>query len=228
MRNTATILAAIAGLVATAHAQDPVPLLPQNYQLAFENEVVKVVRVHYGPHEKLRVHDHPKTPILWVYLADGGPVRFQHIGDEDYALVRPPTHAGGFRLHSGFVEKHEVENLSDSPSDFLRVELKTVPLGVRTLHGRFAPLAELPKKGLDKVEFEDPTLRISRVVCRAGQSCTPSAIGPSLRIEFTPVTLEAGSKTMHLAEGQTFWSAPDEIKVMEGILHQLRIEFKGK
>lgn len=217
------------GLTLAVYGQDPVSLLSRNYQLSFENEFVRVIQVHYGPHEKLRVHDHPKTPILWVYLAEGGPVRFQHIGDEDFALVRPPIHAGGFRLHPGFVEKHEVENLSDLSSDFLRVELKNVALGIRSLHGRFAPPAELPKKSLEKVEFEDPVLRITRVICQTGQTCSLSTAAPGLRIELTPVTLEAENKTIQLNQGQAFWSSAGEsgpVKVTEGILHQLRIEFK--
>jgi hypothetical protein len=35
-----------------ALAQDPLKIAPQAYKLEFENEWVKVVRVHYGPHER--------------------------------------------------------------------------------------------------------------------------------------------------------------------------------
>jgi len=36
-------------LVTPLHAQDPLRLLPDAYKLEFENEWVKVVRVHYAP-----------------------------------------------------------------------------------------------------------------------------------------------------------------------------------
>ena len=35
-----------------AFAQDPLKVAPQAYKLEFENEWVKVMRVHYDPHEK--------------------------------------------------------------------------------------------------------------------------------------------------------------------------------
>src|SRR5216683_694493 len=33
-------------------AQDPTKVEPTHYKLAFENEWVQVVNIHYGPHEK--------------------------------------------------------------------------------------------------------------------------------------------------------------------------------
>jgi hypothetical protein len=76
-----SLLAVGAGL---AFSQDPLRTLPKNYQLTFENEFVRVIRVHYGRHEKLS-HDHPKTPTVYVYLSDAGRVKFKHTGEEAYA-----------------------------------------------------------------------------------------------------------------------------------------------
>ena len=39
-------------------AQDPLKVAPQAYKLQFENEWVKVVRVHYAAHEKVVAHRH--------------------------------------------------------------------------------------------------------------------------------------------------------------------------
>jgi hypothetical protein len=73
----------VAGLIATISlvaissvAQDPFKVAPKAYKLDFENEWVKVARVHYAPHEKIPVHDHAKTAAAYVYLNDGGPVIF--------------------------------------------------------------------------------------------------------------------------------------------------------
>ncbi len=75
MRLVAPLLM-LAAVHVAGYGQDPLRALPKNYQLAFENDVVRVIRVHYGAHEKLLVHDHPKTPTIYVYLSDAGPVRF--------------------------------------------------------------------------------------------------------------------------------------------------------
>src|SRR5262249_40892073 len=124
-------------LIARVCAQDPVKTLPQAYKLQFENEWAKVTRVHYGPSEKLPAHEHTQTASAYVYLNDSGPVVFKHIGLEYGAVTRPATKAGSFRLYRGLKEIHEVENLSDLPSEFLRVEFKTEPVNDKSLYGRF-------------------------------------------------------------------------------------------
>ena len=50
-------------------AQDPTKVEPAHYKLAFENEWVQVVDVHYGPHEKSRMHEHPGGVV--VVLTEG-------------------------------------------------------------------------------------------------------------------------------------------------------------
>src|ERR1022692_2654116 len=47
--------------------QDPTKVEPKHYKRDFENEHVDVVSVHYGPHEKSVLHDHP----------GGGPSRIE-------------------------------------------------------------------------------------------------------------------------------------------------------
>src|SRR5690242_15543681 len=69
----------ISGLALNSPAQDPFVVAPQAYKLQFENDWVRVVRVHYAPFEKLPAHDHPKGRTIFIYLNDGGPVRFKHV-----------------------------------------------------------------------------------------------------------------------------------------------------
>ncbi len=169
-----------AGLCA---AQDPLQVLPHNYSVAFDNEFVRVVRVHYGPHERLPVHDHPKTPTVYVYLADAGPVKFTHTGADPFTLERPAVKAGGFRLNRGFIETHEVESLADQSNEFLRVELKKLKLGTAGLTGRFPPKES--SSGA-KVEFEDSHLRILRVTCQPQTTCEDRRSSePALVIDFS-------------------------------------------
>src|SRR5882757_11299682 len=124
-------------LAPAVFAQDPLKLSPQAYKLELENEWVKVERVHYGPHEKIPAHDHTLRAAVYVYLNDGGPVIFRHIGLSYGEITRPATKAGGFRVYQAVKEIHEVENTSDLPNDFLRVEFKTRIINAKTLRGRF-------------------------------------------------------------------------------------------
>ena len=143
VRRLVVTAAIIAGVVASAFAQDPLTTLPESYTLQFENEWVRVVRVHYEPQAKLPTHAHNELAAAYVYLNDGGPVVFGHIGASYGAATRPATKAGSFRLYRGIKEVHEVDNQSALPSDFLRVEFKTDPLESALLRGRYfrgAPL----------------------------------------------------------------------------------------
>ena len=49
-----------------ALAQDPTKVEPKHYKLDFENERVQVVSVHYGPHEKSALHDHPGGVVVSI------------------------------------------------------------------------------------------------------------------------------------------------------------------
>lgn len=68
-------------------AQDAVKTLPDNYKVAFENDHVRVTRVHYGPHATLPGHTHTSLASAYVYLNDSGPVAFTHVGGA-YGAVR--------------------------------------------------------------------------------------------------------------------------------------------
>ena len=98
--------------VAPLLSQDPLQVLPDNYRLMFQNDVVRVIRVSYRPLEKLPVHDHSAKPTVYVYLSDSGPVKFSHVEDPPFSLVRPPEKAGTFRFSPGRLERHNVENVA--------------------------------------------------------------------------------------------------------------------
>ena len=142
-------------LVAPALSQDPVKVAPQAYKLDFENDWVKVLRVHYAAKEKIPEHDHPATAAAFVYLNDSGPVIFKHVGLSYGAITRPATKARGFRLWYAVKETHEVENTGDTPSDFVRIELKTEPVNARSLRGKFQPEEYSADENFQKVQFEN-------------------------------------------------------------------------
>lgn len=184
------VVAAVACLgAASVRAQDPLVVLPQAYKLVLENDWVKVIRVHYAPHEKLAMHAHPDLAVAYVYLNDGGPVIFKH----DYgALTRPATTTGTFRLYRGVKEIHEVENPNDAPSDFLRVEFKTRPIDATTLNGRFQREPNPDGQGFEKLQFDNPQLRVTRYVVSPGKKAEVSTpTEPALLIALTTGQLKA-------------------------------------
>lgn len=93
-------------LVGCALAQDPTKSEPRHYKLDFENEHVQVVSVHYGPHEKSNLHEHPGGVV--VSLTEGH-LRFT---DEKGNVREVYAKPGEARWYAPF--KHKVENLSDT------------------------------------------------------------------------------------------------------------------
>ena len=152
------IVAALAGAVGVS-AQEGTVTLPRNYKVQFENAWVKVTAVRYGPNEKLPGHAHTPNPSAYVYLNDGGPVIFRHVGGS--AATRPATKAGAFRVYRGLEEVHEVENTTSVPSEFLRVELKTEGRDPGSFRGKFMRPAA-PTNAI-VVQLDHPQVRVSRV-----------------------------------------------------------------
>ena len=195
-----------AGLVAmlacapVGRAQDPLVAFPRNYVRVFGNSVVDVIRVHYRPYEKVGMHDHSQFPTVYVYLNDAGPVRFEHHEAGLEALTRPPTVKGSYRISPGRVERHAVENLSGTSSDFLRIELKQVPLGaVQPFRGE---AVRDVRKSKDMVEVRTPVLEVERVVCVEAAGCAVKALAvPSLLVAVTAAEMSDGK----LAAGAVRW-----------------------
>jgi hypothetical protein len=225
---------ALAFALSTSHLpeQDPVTALPDSYSRQFENEWVRVVRVHYAPHAKLPAHAHNARPAAYVYLNDGGPVLFKHIGTSYGAATRPPTKAGAFRVFRGLDEIHEVENTSALPSDFLRVEFKTDPKDDRALKGRFFRESVADGHNVETIQFENEQVRISRVICAAGRSMRleARAAEPSLLIALQPAQLRESGADIALRIGQERWINANTALAFEnhgaGPSEFLRFDFK--
>ena len=231
MRMLFTALA-VTLLVSAAAAQDAITALPDSYSKQFENEWVKVVRVYYPPHAKLPAHSHNALPAAYVYLNDGGPVLFKHIGTTYGAATRPATKAGGFRIFRGLDEIHEVENLSGLPSEFLRVEFKTDPRDVRSLKGRFYRENIPQDQNVEQVQFENDQIRITRVVCAPGRGIRLStgASEPTLLIALREASLRESGTNASIRPGQERWLAANSTVTLENagaqLIEFLRFDFK--
>ena len=111
----ALALGALTG--AAAMAQDPVKVDPNHYKVDSENAQVRILRFHYGPHEKSVMHSHPD--LVAVFLTD--------------MQVKMTTPDGKSQEQTGKAGQaqwepagtHLPENLSDKPVDGILVEFKT-------------------------------------------------------------------------------------------------------
>jgi quercetin dioxygenase-like cupin family protein len=99
-----------------AAAQDPTKVEPKHYRLLFENERVQVVNVHYGPHERSQMHDHPGGVVV---IVTGGHLRFT---DPNGKVTEVYSKSGEARWFPPF--KHEVENIGDEPYNAVYVGIK--------------------------------------------------------------------------------------------------------
>ncbi|HEU4386612.1 MAG TPA: hypothetical protein VFV34_02360, partial [Blastocatellia bacterium] len=82
-------------------SKDPLRVAPRAYKIDFENDWVRVWRVHYGPREKIAEHYHTERASAYIYLNDGGPIIFRHVNLPYGAITRPATKAGSYRLYRG-------------------------------------------------------------------------------------------------------------------------------
>jgi hypothetical protein len=167
------VVAAIVSLAAAASAQDPTKTLPGSYQVQFENDYVRVVRVQYGAGAKLADHTHPAGTTAYVYLNDSDGVVFRHSGNNTRAVTRPPVTAGAIRISTGPEEHHTAENNSPTASDFLRIWIKTESPGSRSMR-RLPPTEK---------EFSNQQLRVTRIALEQHDEQTITAKEPALLIE---------------------------------------------
>ena len=205
-RTTLITISFVFASVAAAVAQDPVKAAPQSYKLQFENDLVKVLRVHYAARSKVPIHDHSRSPAAYVYLSDSGPINFKHAGWEHPVLTRPAVKAGSFRLSPTRFdnETHEAENPGDLASSFLRIEFKYLPVAKTRVLGRF-PREQLTAGALSKVHFDNEQVRVTRHVVPSGRELKfPGTPEPALlAILFAGAPTE-GRKAEY-EPGQTIW-----------------------
>lgn len=165
-------------------AHDPRPgldatkILPQAYKLEFENDWVRVVRVHYDAKAKLPEHEHPGGVTVYLYFNASDGVLFTH-DDGSEPVPRPPVRPGSIRVGNGPLEYHTVTNNAATPSDFIRILLKTeVDQKIARPNARMTP---------DRMEYDHPSVRVARINAQPGTTTRVEAKNyPVLRIAFVP------------------------------------------
>jgi len=103
-------------LVPVVSAQDAAKVASQQYTVVSENNQVRILKVHYGPHEKSAMHSHPASVV--VFLTNGK----SQFTSPDGKTQDVDTKAGESLYEAPTI--HSVENLGDTPTDAILIELK--------------------------------------------------------------------------------------------------------
>jgi hypothetical protein len=110
----ATTLAMFAGTA--AFAQDAVKVDPKHYTVLVDNAQVRVLKIHYGPHETSVMHSHPNSVITYLSDANNSFLLAHGKTIKDVAKAGTAAWAPG--------GAHKPTNLSGKPMDAILVELK--------------------------------------------------------------------------------------------------------
>ena len=97
-------------------AQDAVKVDPKHYAVVSENDQVRILKVHYGPHEKSVMHSHPATVAVFLTDAKG---EFTFADGKKQAFN---VKAGESQYEAA--NTHLPENTSDKAMDVIVIELK--------------------------------------------------------------------------------------------------------
>ena len=105
------------GLVPALSAQDAAKVDPTHYTVVSENDQVRILKVHYGPHEKSVMHSHPGGVVVFL---NGGKMKFNYPDGKSEVIEMQPGEA---RYTPSTV--HLPESDSDQPMDAIVVEVKS-------------------------------------------------------------------------------------------------------
>jgi mannose-6-phosphate isomerase-like protein (cupin superfamily) len=118
MRVRLALFGAVLGfcLAPILSAQDAVKVEPKHYTVVSEHDQVRVLKAHYGPHEKSVMHSHPATVAVFLTDAKG---QFTFADGKTQAF---DVKAGESQY--GAATTHVPENTGDVAMDVIVVELK--------------------------------------------------------------------------------------------------------
>ena len=100
-------------------AQDAAKVDPKHYTVMSENDQVRILKVHYGPHEKSVMHSHPNS--VAVFLNDSK----AQFTAADGTKTDMAFKAGD--AQSTLAGTHLPENVGDTGMDLILIELKAAP-----------------------------------------------------------------------------------------------------
>ncbi len=125
MKRIILAVVALATMLAPAvlRAQDPVKVDAKHYTMVFENDAVRVLRIHYAPGEKSVMHTHPDAVAVFL-------------GDSTTTMTFPDgkTLVSTVKANSAMFTpagSHLPDNTGKTPVDLFLVELKAKPAAAK-------------------------------------------------------------------------------------------------
>jgi hypothetical protein len=115
----------------TALAQDAAKVDAKHYKVVFEDSMVRVLRVHYGAHEKSPMHSHPN--VAAAFLTDMQSKMTMPDGKTEMMSAKAGEAKGNPAV------THSPENMSDKPMDMVLVEFKAPAKPAATAKAGTAP-----------------------------------------------------------------------------------------
>ena len=100
-------------------AEDAVKVDPKHYTVLTENAQVRVLKVHYGAHEKSVMHSHPATVAVFLSAGSG---RFTFADGKTQDFTFKPGD-----VQYSAAATHLPENTGDQAFDLVVIELKGNP-----------------------------------------------------------------------------------------------------
>ncbi len=119
LKTSCLVLFALAVLAASAFAQDPVPLYPDNYKVLMENERVRVLDFQLKKGAKENFHQHPAA-VTYVLA----PFKIRFSFPDGTTRIREAK-AGDVFFGEAVV--HSPENIGDTDAHGILIEMKTPP-----------------------------------------------------------------------------------------------------
>ena len=110
------LLAVSLAAVPLAVAQDAAKVDPKHYHVMSENNQVRILHIHYGPHEKSVMHSHPASVAVFLTDMTG---KFNLPGGKTEAATGK---AGEARYTPATA--HNPENTGDKGFEAILIELK--------------------------------------------------------------------------------------------------------
>lgn len=141
----AVLLSAILGIVPVS-VQDPAAAPAYSVKVEFENDQIRVLRVHYPAHAKSRFDSHPGRAVVAVTASH------LRVTTSDGNTREVQRHAG--EIYWGDPVTHAAENLTDTPLETIEVEVKKAEAPAVAVPAKTENTSKIPLKEPVPVEME--------------------------------------------------------------------------
>jgi quercetin dioxygenase-like cupin family protein len=187
-----------------ALAPDPVKVDANHYKVMFENDQVRVLRIHYNPKEKSVMHEHPASVV--VFLSDS---KAKFTLPDGSTTTDGGGKAGEVRFSDA--GKHLPEDIGTTPVEAVLVELK----GKSGMGSAVTldPVKVDPER--HKVEVENDKVRVLRIKIKDGDTTKqhehPNGVAIFLTDVKTKFTRDDGTTREGANKrGEAIWAAAEK------------------